>query len=786
MPAEGGGLGDEWPQVKRQRLQPSMNESPDSLVPANSAADLDSLMQPFQTPSQSIDGLGWNVPSAAPQGPIVPPSLGSSNLGEATPGYQESAHLGDLARLSSMFAASNNPGGQGPYGGLNCFLDSAMTDCSSNPSSFDAQSTISDLPQVFPIHRSSMSSVSASGQDRRRQSCGGHKQRKDPRSSHEYRDTLLSPFAADHIAMVNSNKTLISESLLRIYHDVLENNLGCWLAEDTCPYKMQRRRHEPVLIQPIADPGVQGQLEWGGAWSNRMYRRVKRLDRVAQSVNLIRLTASESRAASRALDLVIMAFATQWPQGDRREDETGREDDGSGGDFEQTLQRSIWEQANRALQEVSDVECYRVVFAELIFGLIQKPWSSHEYDERAAVGPRIGEQDENVKSLILPQVMDIIAQGGPPVFMERAARKVHALRFRFEAREAGFHEATRIGSNTASDEKAPQRLSTEERRTLGLLYWLAVMFDTLSSSINERPVVVSDEECQHDAAREAAGNHTKNSILNRRWELDLYAQDDPEQPSPLHWPCPYEAATRAIARSAAVKVLLFRHVSYLQNTLRNSEHGQAVEEIIHITISVYRYWNKTHGAFFRDLASNYESIPPRIKSWFPCIGIPWHLGCLMLADLIDFVDANGLGLDAASAERHDTDMAMRIRRMSSIELADLAAATTPREISGMGLKQLPDFHFAVNESPLLTEPWVVLLIRAFTKASLFHLAEAEKLQKLEWSFLGHESETLQASVRRGESCVRALRFLGTKSGMAEAISKVLSRSFDMYKKEARC
>lgn len=233
-------------------------------------------------------------------------------------------------------------------------------------------------------------------------------------------------------------------------------------------------------------------------------------------------------------------------------------------------------------------------------------------------------------------------------------------------------------------------------------------------------------------------------------------------------------------------MLLFRYVSYLQNTLRNSEHGQAVEEIIHITISVYRYWNKTHGTFFRDLASNYESIPPRIKSWFPCIGIPWHLGCLMLADLIDFVDANGLGLDGASAERHDTDMAMRIRRMSSIELADLAAATTPREISGMGLKQLPDFHFAVNESPLLTEPWAVLLIRAFTKASLFHLAEAEKLQKLEWSFLGHESETLQASVRRGESCVRALRFLGTKSGMAEAISKVLSRSFDMYKKEARC
>lgn len=376
--------------------------------------------------------------------------------------------------------------------------------------------------------------------------------------------------------------------------------------------------------------------------------------------------------------------------------------------------------------------------------------------------------------------MDIIVQGGPPVFMERAARKIHALKFRYEAREAGFQEAVRI-CNTARDEKAPQRISIEDRRTVGLLYWLAVMLDTVSSSMNERPAVVPDEECQHNAAQEAVKDHKIRLTWNRRWGLDLYAQDDSEKPSPLYWPCPYEDATRAIAKSAAVKVLLFRYISYIQNNLRNSEGGQAVEEVIFITISVPRYWNKTYGAFFRNFTNNYESILPRIKSSFPCIGIPWHLGCFMLSDLIDFVYENGFGFNSASVER--VDMATKIRRTSSIELADLAAATTPGDISNMGLKQLPDFHFAVNESPLLTEPWVVLLIRAFTKASIFHLTEAGELRKLEWSGFDHESEALQASVKRGNSCVRALRFLGIKSGMARAISKVLSQSLDLYKRK---
>lgn len=96
----------------------------------------------------------------------------------------------------------------------------------------------------------------------------------------------------------------------------------------------------------------------------------------------------------------------------------------------------------------------------------------------------------------------------------------------------------------------------------------------------------------------------------------------------------------------------------------------------------------------------------------------------------------------------------------------------------MGFKQLPDFHFAVNESPILTEPWTVLLIRAFTNASVFHMSEMEELRNHQSFDMDHDSKALQVSTARVECCVRALRFLGNKSQMAEALAIVLSKYLD--------
>nr|RBQ94021.1 hypothetical protein FVER53263_10005 [Fusarium verticillioides] len=510
-----------------------------------------------------------------------------------------------------------------------------------------------------------------------------------------------SPFTSDSLIMQTSNRYLITESLLQIYHDVLENNLACWLAEENCPYKLQVVARGSPAPEPKlgATPGPSRQNpnlppEWGAAWSNRMYRRVVELDRASQSARLINLTRSESQAASRVLDLVIMAFTTQWAQGNRRQERfsdfaTEADDlaDALNQEFEESLQQSVWEQAKRALQDVVDVESYRVIYAELIFGLTQKPWASDEYQQKS-FGSKKGKGGKGIKENAMPEIIEIMSQEGPHIYLERATRKIHALKFRFEASESGFTET--------SKKYAPRRLTEENRRTIGLLYWLAVMFDTVSSSMNERPVALADEDCQHEDAEQILADSMRAAQKSRRgsqrWEMELFIQDDAAKPTiGTRWPCSYDDAMQMVAKSAPVKILIYRHLSYLQNALRKRECPQAIEEIIQQTTLLYRYWNMTHGAFFRDLIRHYDTVPPRIRSWFFCIAVPWHLGALMLADVLEFIDKNNYGLDQARQKRLSGNVAARIRKASAIELADLAQlfnATSLRESTkAMALNQ---------------------------------------------------------------------------------------------------
>ncbi|KAF4977325.1 hypothetical protein FZEAL_6148 [Fusarium zealandicum] len=711
--------------------------------------------------------------------------------GSATfPTHDELAFLGLDKDSPQTFAeagylASEAPGASADGSGESLQdAVSNLTAClGSQSSDFDFQSSIWGLPPTFSMsHVSSFSPPSGP--------CRDNRPRKNRKSCHrragDYASTSPSQFDVEFGMMERSNNKLITHSLLQIYHDVLENNLVCWLADDTCPYKMRKRsdRLAKMNIGSAAVTFMQGGApilpEWGGVWSNRIYRRVTHLDQVARASRMVRLTRAESNSASRALDLVVMAFASQFSQGRklRRPCRLGSADpseldepqdiaDELAEEFEQNLQLSVWEQAKRALQDVSEVESYKVVYAELIFGLTQRPRTNHDSanDLYLPTGKAPG-----ARSSVAPRVMDIMSRDGPPTFLERAARKIQSLKYNFEANESGFMET----SQSYQQHKDTRKIDMEERGTIGMLYWLAVMFDTVSSSMNERPIALADEECQNDAAekRAKAAAASKAQQSSHRWDLNLFAQDGPET---LHWPCGYDLAAEAVTRSAPIKVLLFRHVSYLQNALRKKCYP-LVEEIIQSTISTYRYWNTTYGAFFRDLVRDYDAVPPRIKSWFICMAVPWHLGSLMLSDLIDFVDKNSLGSKEATASRVNSKMTARIRTSSAIELSDLARVTSPqanKEGINTPADQLPDLHFAVNQGPLLTEPWTVLLIRAFAKAALYHLGVAEDLRQHECDVLGHDDNDLEQSLTRSEYCITALWSLGRKSQMAKDIAEIL-------------
>ncbi|KAM0395174.1 Regulatory protein alcR [Fusarium culmorum] len=579
----------------------------------------------------------------------------------------------------------------------------------------------------------------------------------------------LSPFSVDQTMMTNSNNQFISTNLLQIYHDVLEHNLSCWLTEVTCPYRA------PGYITG----GNYAPTEWGSSWSNRIYRRTINLDHAISTSKLTRLTHSENQASAKALQLSIMAFATQWAQGSRRQRQSFPADDETPEDildditeeFDRNIQRNIWEQAKRALQDVADIESYRVATAELIFGLTQKPWTHDDEPDRTTRNhnPLSTPRPEFDMKSLNAELGDIISRDGLPVFMERAARKMHALKFRFDSGRRGVTGPLTSPKNS----DALSMMNPEDRGTVGLLYWLAVMLDTVSSSMSERPVVVADADSQHDDA-----DDDLDATTNGRWNVPLFIQDSLEQPHmyhAVHWPCSYESAAEAVTKSAPVKVLLFRHISYLQNILRRGGRGKRVEETIANTTSLYRYWNMTHGAFFKELLRDYESVPGRLQSWFVCISAHWNLGALMLADLIEYVDENEIGETDASYGRLSSKMVTKMRESSAKELSELARVSTPSQnLTSLAAPQMSHFHHAVSEATILTEPWTILLIRAFAKATMVFLQEAKDYLEYGPTASTNPSSDFQESMHRAQDCIKGLWILGKKSDMARKSADTLA------------
>ncbi|KND90503.1 Regulatory protein alcR [Tolypocladium ophioglossoides CBS 100239] len=578
-----------------------------------------------------------------------------------------------------------------------------------------------------------------------------------------------------------SDQCFISNNLLRIYHDVLEHNMSCWVSEETCPYKMDFRQRSHMRGIAPSDSGTvsavrsePAQQEWGPTWSNRVYHRVVQLDRSAKLAGVVQLTAAEDQACLRALHAAMMAFASQWAQGSRRETEvysmahsTPSDADNpnrTGDEFDRNLQWSLWKSARTELQRCADLESFKLVCAELILGLTQRPLEDSGY-EYFAPRPCSQAGDNRSHASIRQMLEELLYKEGPPLFMERATRKIHALKYRFDAYEKNL-------SKRDTNENAARFFGPDDRGTVGLLYWLAVMFDTVSSSMYQRPVVVADEHCQpdtvHEEPRELLSQATeKHFSVRQRWQIELFIQDNPKGPmQTLRWPCPYDAAARAVTRSAPVKILLFRHILYLQNLLRAPNDEGAVEEVIEGALLVYQYWNSTYGAFFRDLVQHYDSVPNRIQSWFVCISAHWHLGALILAELIESVDAHGQGLKEATQARLASDLAAKIKRASATELSDLARVSAPPEPATQALQyasKMADFHFAVSQGSLLTEPWTMLVIRAYVKACLYYLDVAS-----------HNEIDGNNNSRQYDQCIRALWYLGRKSDMARNAADILS------------
>lgn len=570
---------------------------------------------------------------------------------------------------------------------------------------------------------------------------------------------------------------------MKIYHDVMEGALSCWLVEHTCPYKSL-----PPTPGDTPDTQRFGSLEdmhkeWGPNWSNRIYRRVIKLDRMAHLLGLKRLGQADEIKVSSALNSVVMAFTAQWAQSSQRSSARWPGSaglDGSHGyqppdpdigeEFDRTLQKTFWNQARRALDDCSEIDSFRVAFAEIIFGLTQK------YVE--VTGAQQGSSLTLDKNVDMSEVVDEILRGDrQQMWLERATRRLHVLRRRVE-----LYDRQR-----RNREDGRQGYDAEYRKTIDLLFWLAIMFDTISAAMTERPLTVSDEDTSNLAlsysiptTSSTTSSTTNVANMARRWNTIL-TKDQQTKITSLRWPLSIEVIAQELSDAAPVKVLLYRKITRLQTLIARGSDTAAIEETIEDALMVYRHWQLLYHPLFTDLIENHLSLSSRIQSWHVCLLGHWLLATLLIADLIQCVDQRGLGMAAETRRRVETGRAAGIRRASVRMVSDLARASAPRDDD---YGQLENFHDAVKDGALLTEPWTMILIRTFAGAAIALLEEGEGegegvgARPAEGSVetrASHQPVDHRGALERCEDCVKALFYLGArKSDMARQVADVLA------------
>ncbi|KAL2844925.1 hypothetical protein BJX68DRAFT_242585 [Aspergillus pseudodeflectus] len=569
-------------------------------------------------------------------------------------------------------------------------------------------------------------------------------------------------------------RSTMTRNLIRIYHDSMENALSCWLTEHNCPYA------DPMsALVPFNQ-----RKEWGPSWSNRMCIRVCRLDRAASSIRGRALSAEEDKTAARALHLAIVAFASQWTQHAQRG--MGLSVPADIAYDERSIRKNIWNEAKHALQHSTGIPSFRVIFANIIFSLTQSP-----LDETQPA--KLGQLLEN---------------DGAPVFLENANRQLYTFRHKFARLQREAAPAVsdlRRGSISStltevlevptpeSQQLDPILASQDHRSTLSLLFWLGIMFDTLSAAMYQRPLVVSDEDSQIASASPSPS--TDHRVNLNYWEVPDHnapAKNDVwgdfflnppkrQEPIPLstthphlqtqqpRWPCSYEEAASVLSEATPVKVLLYRRVTQLQTLIYRGASPARLEQVIQKTLLVYHHWTCTYQTFMLDCVANHESLPHRIQSWYVILDGHWHLAAMLLADVLESIDRSHLGLESERESRIANDLIATLRIDNALAVGALARSS----LHGQNSTMHRYFHDSLNEVAFLVEPWTVVLIHSFAKAAYISL---ECLgTSAGGSDDGPQGALAECFRQNCEFCICALKYLGRKSDMASCVAGGLER-----------
>ncbi|KAJ6121571.1 hypothetical protein N7512_004036 [Penicillium capsulatum] len=567
-------------------------------------------------------------------------------------------------------------------------------------------------------------------------------------------------------------RSTMTQNMVRIYHDSMENALSCWLSERTCPYS------KPA--NTLMSDGARN--EWGPTWSNRICARVCRLDQASVSIRGRALSAVEDHTAARALHLSIMAFASQWAQS--FPNDRDRSELASLVEEERSLRESVWSQARHALETSTGIPSFRLIFANILFSLAQRPLR--------------GDSDTDLNELM--------EKDRGQVFLETAVRQMFNYRYKFMQ----VHQTRQISKNVAEcsesqyryqepamSEIEQERLNTpfrsssttmnnQDHDTFNLLFWLGIMFDTQTAAMYQRPPVVSDEDSQilfstsalpHQAESQELDSFDLNGLNFSRkegsggkpnlWGDMLLHRSAAYQRPNITMPCSYEQAAEILSDAAPIKILLWRRVTQLQTLVYREAEAERLEKGIQRALAVYQHWNGTYNKFILDCVAKHSMLSPRIQSWYVVLAAHWHLGALLLADAIENIDRACLSSNTHRDSRMAIDFVHTLRKDNALAIAMLAHCS----LHDQEAQRTEQFHDCLNGAAFITEPFTMLLINSFAKSATFFLENLDFSRTVVCCGLNGQSDLFRDNL---ECCIHALECLGRKADMASIVARGFS------------
>lgn len=232
------------------------------------------------------------------------------------------------------------------------------------------------------------------------------------------------------------------------------------------------------------------------------------------------------------------------------------------------------------------------------------------------------------------------------------------------------------------------------------------------------------------------------------------------------WPCSESDALRTLAYATPIKVLLFRHVSRLQEAYWRQSPSHEVERRISHVLSVIRHWDETFAPFIASCLAHHAELPPSVQSWYTITVTKWNLASILLVELVQSVDRS-----ASKWFRQGDEAFEQLRRKVCNETAALIHAiqhTRLADDSAGGsspLRKSFDFIRATDSTILHTDPWTEITVHCFTAVSKSEIRTFNSLASV------NKWQELECAEHRVEKCIWALEQLSNRSTLADDACK---------------